>query len=294
MTVSVIIPTLNRAGPLARALESVLAQTQPPDEIIVIDDGSTDETRTLIEHDYPGVRYHYQSNHGVSNARNTGIGMARGDWIALLDSDDQWQPRKLQHQLHALASRPDYRACHTNEIWIRNGRRVNPMNKHAKRGGFIFRHCLPRCVISPSSVLIHRELFSSIGTFDESLPACEDYDLWLRLCARHPVLYLDEPLVIKHGGHADQLSRHHWGMDRFRILALEKLLGHTDLAPADRHASTQMLLEKAAIVLQGAQRRGNRPLAREYRQKIEYYSGARTAGHRPPPLASGQPFREST
>lgn len=294
MTVSVIIPTWNRAGPLARALESVLDQAQPPDEIIVVDDGSTDDTRAMIERHFAGVRYHYQPNRGVSSARNTGIGMARSDWIALLDSDDQWRPQKLRLQTQALVSHPEYRVCHTDEIWIRNGRRVNPMKKHTKRGGYIFQHCLPRCVISPSSILIHREVLSCIGMFDESLPACEDYDLWLRLCARYPVLYLDEPQVIKHGGHHDQLSRHHWGMDRFRIQALEKLLQHTDLTPADRRASAQMLLEKASIVVQGAEKRGNRQLVREYRSKMEYYAAMNTPAHKDASTMSRRPSRGST
>ena len=115
------------------------------------------------------------------------------------------------------------------------------MKKHAKSGGHIFRQCLPLCVISPSSVMIQRSLFDEIGLFDESLPACEDYDLWLRICARHPVLFLQEPMIIKHGGHRDQLSRRYWGMDRFRIQALEKIIDAPGLSPADRIAVAEML-----------------------------------------------------
>ena len=268
MKISVIIPTWNRAGSLPAAIESVLAQTLKADEVIVVDDGSTDDSRDIIRRRFPDVRYLYQENRGVSSARNTGIQAAAGDWIALLDSDDRWAPHKLERQQHALRARPDAQVCHSDEIWIRNGRRVNPMKKHAKRGGLIFQHCLPLCVISPSASIIRRELFDEIGLFDEALPACEDYDLWLRICAAHPVLYLDEPLLFKYGGHADQLSRRHWGMDRFRIRALEKILESAALDAPDHAAALAMLQKKISIVIQGAVKRNNTALANSYREKL--------------------------
>ncbi|UCC57580.1 MAG: glycosyltransferase [Gammaproteobacteria bacterium] len=255
------------------AIESVCKQTRPAHEILVIDDGSTDDTRNIVSANFPDVRYRYQDNGGVSQARNTGIRLATGDWIALLDSDDQWHHQKLERQACALQENPDYKICHSDEIWIRNGKRVNPMHKHAKKGGHIFRHGLPRCAISPSSVLISKRLLEEVGTFDESLPACEDYDLWLRVCARHPVLYLEEPLIIKYGGHADQLSRRYWGMDRFRVYALQKIIRSGELSSADCLAAVQMLLEKAAIVHQGTVKRGNTDLAREY-EDIQAHYGA--------------------
>jgi glycosyltransferase involved in cell wall biosynthesis len=271
MLISVIIPTHNRANTLPRALDSVLSQRLPPHEILVIDDGSTDHTRELLQTRYPGCRRLYQNNQGVSAARNLGIRAARGEWIALLDSDDAWLPDKLLHQCHALRASPQYRLCHTDEIWIRNGVRVNPMKKHAKSGGRIFSECLPRCVISPSAALLHRSLFDQIGLFDTKLPACEDYDLWLRLCAREPVLYLDTPLVVKYGGHADQLSRRHWGMDRFRIQALEKLIRSGILNPTDRAAAVAMLQHKAGIMFQGAEKRGHTQRAEHYRRLMQAY-----------------------
>lgn len=244
------------------------AQTVIPDEVIVVDDGSTDDTRRLVSERFADVRYIFQANRGVSSARNAGLRAATSQWIAFLDSDDRWHPSKLERQLAALGSRRDSRICHTDEIWIRNGRRVNPMKKHAKHGGDIFRHCLPRCVISPSSVVLHRGVFRHIGHFDESLPACEDYDLWLRICAVYPVLYLDEPLVIKYGGHDDQLSRRHWGMDRFRIHALEKILRSGTLSAADSCAAQAMLREKLTILIQGAKKRNNRELLEACREKL--------------------------
>ncbi len=271
MDISVIIPTHNRVDLLPRALDSVLAQTLPPREIILVDDGSTDPTGDLMKRNYPAVRCLRQACRGVSAARNLGISAARGEWIALLDSDDAWLPGKLQAQQEALATHPGYRLCHTEEIWIRNGRRVNPMRKHAKSGGHIFRLCLPLCVISPSSVLIHRDLVNETGGFDETLPACEDYDLWLRICAHEPVLFVDTAQIVKYGGHPDQLSHRHWGMDRFRIRALEKVLRLGGLDADDRSAALQTLVKKTQILAKGAEKRGDSARAAEIRSRLNQF-----------------------
>jgi glycosyltransferase involved in cell wall biosynthesis len=277
MQFSVIIPTYNRASTLPRALDSVLTQTHPADEIIVVDDGSDDETSTLISENYPQIRYLYQSNQGVSSARNTGIAGAKSEWIALLDSDDAWLPEKLERQRDSLITHPRLHICHTEEIWIRNGIRVNPMRKHAKQGGRIFQRCLPLCVISPSSVVLHRSLFEKYGDFDSSLPACEDYELWLRLCAHEEVQFLEQPLVVKYGGHEDQLSKKHWGMDRFRIQALEKAITGGSLSTEDLAASIGTLLEKSAIMEQGARKRGRHRDADHYHDLQHHYQTLLTA-----------------
>ena len=275
MDISVVIPTHNRAHTLERALGSVFAQTRAPAEVLVVDDGSTDHTEGLIRTRFPDCRYIRQQNRGVSHARNRGIRASRGPWIAFLDSDDEWLPDKLAAQVRALAGRPDYRICHTEEIWIRKGVRVNAMKKHAKSGGRIFRKCLPLCVISPSSVILQRSLLDEIGLFDEDLPACEDYDLWLRICARYPVLFLEHPMIIKHGGHRDQLSRRYWGMDRFRIQALEKIMEAPELSPGDQLAVTNMLIHKTGILAQGARKRQNWEPARRYSEKQLKYLAQR-------------------
>ncbi len=268
--ISAVVPTRDRAELVARALASIEVQSRPADEVIVVDDGSTDGTRERIAAGFPAVRYLRQEPRGVSAARNRGIEAARGDWLAFLDSDDEWLPTKLERQLAALEAVAEtggaYRVCHTDEIWIRHGRRVNAGARHAKTGGWMFRDCLPLCAISPSSALIHRSVLEEVGGFDESLPACEDYDLWLRISARHPVLLVDEPLVVKHGGHADQLSRTVWGLDRFRIRALEKILESGDLAAADRQAALATLLGKTALFAAGAAKRGRTGEASRYEQ----------------------------
>ncbi|MBW2732267.1 MAG: glycosyltransferase family 2 protein [Deltaproteobacteria bacterium] len=277
MRISVVIPTYNRCKSLERALRSVFSQTRAAEEIIVVDDGSTDDTAKMMRELFPLARYRHQANAGVSAARNRGIESAKGDWVAFLDSDDAWLPKKLEDQVEALersAEGAKCRLCHTEEIWIRNGRRVNAMNKHRKTGGDIFLRCLPLCVISPSSTLMARSLLDDVGLFDEALPACEDYDLWLRVCAREPVLFVDEPLLMKYGGHDDQLSRRFFGMDRFRIDALEKLLGTGVLNETQRKATLETLLKKINVYLGGAKKRGRVEEAARYEAKHERWSRA--------------------
>jgi len=272
MKISLIIPSYNRSSYLKRALQSVLSQSHLPNEIIVVDDGSSDNTADMLRNEFPQVTYLYQENKGVSSARNLGIKHATGDWIAFLDSDDTWLSHKLEKQVSALHQSPELKICHTEEIWIRNGVRVNAMNKHKKSGGWIFKQCLPLCAMSPSSILIHRSIFERLGLFDESLVACEDYDLWLRISNQYPVLFIEQALINKYGGHEDQLSHQHWGMDRFRIQALDKLLKHSILSDENRCLAINMLLKKSRIFQKGAEKRGKIESAAHYQALIDLYS----------------------
>lgn len=271
-SVGVVIPTFNRAHLLGRALDSVLAQTLRPRQIVVVDDGSTDATAELLAK-YPDVICLRQENRGVSAARNFGIRHCGCDWIALLDSDDEWLPEKLRVQFEALEGNAGHRLIHCDEIWIRNGRRVNPGDRHRKRGGWIFEYCLPLCVISPSAAVIEKSLLEEAGGFNERLPACEDYDLWLRICSRFPVLYVDRPLLRKYGGHDDQLSRRHWGMDRFRLQALRDLLAAGNLSGSDRQAALASLREKCRILITGARKRGNSDIVTQYEALLAQFEG---------------------
>jgi len=263
VNVSVVIPTYNRRPLLERALLSVLAQSSPASEVIVVDDGSSDGTDELIGARYPQVRYFYQENRGVSSARNRGIRESAGEWIALLDSDDEWKPEKLARQSAALSEHPGFDLCHCEEDWVRAGVRVNQGARHAKSGGHILQRCLHLCVISPSAALVRRTVFNDIGLFDEDLPACEDYDFWLRFCSRRPVLFVDESLVIKHGGRDDQLSRRIEGLDRYRVRALAKLLHMGILEESDARAARRVMVEKARIFAAGARKRGRESEADE-------------------------------
>ncbi len=257
LDIAVIIPVHNRTVLLRRALDSVMAQSIKPAEICVVDDGSDKSVVDVLGRDYPLVKFLRQKNLGVSAARNAGVAATSSPWLAFLDSDDEWLPDKLARQVEQLNVNPDFNLVHCDEIWIRNGRRVNPMKKHSKSGGDIFTRCLSRCVISPSAVLMRRKLFTELDGFDEALPACEDYDLWLRICCSHPVLFVDEPLLKKYGGHSDQLSRQYWGMDRFRVQALVKLLESGQINSRQAQLARAMLIEKSHILAMGARKRGN-------------------------------------
>ncbi|WP_319521544.1 glycosyltransferase [uncultured Desulfosarcina sp.] len=252
--VSVVIPTFNRSDMLKDAVASVLDQDYGNAELIVVDDGSTDATaRTLAA--YEGrLRLLRQENRGVSAARNAGIRAAAGTLIALLDSDDLWLPGKLRAQVYYFEAHPEALICQTEEIWIRNGVRVNPGKRHRKQSGDIFERSLALCLVSPSAVMMRKSLLDEVGLFDESLPACEDYDLWLRIAWRHPVHLIDTPLIVKRGGHTDQLSRMP-ELDKYRIRSICNLLDRGCLSQNQRQACVRMLKTKCAIYAQGCLKR---------------------------------------
>lgn len=254
--VSVIIPTYNRVAFVLEAVDSVLKQTLQDFELIVIDDGSTDGTAEALKRFEDRLFYRYQDNQGVSGARNLGLQMARGKWIAFLDSDDLWLPEKLETQVRFFSENPGAVICQTEEIWIRKGRRVNPQKKHQKFSGDIFAPSLLLCLVSPSAVMIQRNLFDQLGYFDVTLPACEDYDLWLRISSQFHVYLIDQPLTIKRGGHPDQLSRTIPALDRFRIQALVKLLDSGRLTAQQYEQAFKELQTKCRIYGQGCLKRG--------------------------------------
>ena len=274
MRISAVIPSHNRRHTLERALESVFAQTSPVDEVILVDDGSTDGSRNMVRRRFPQVRILAQPNRGVSAARNLGIRAARHEWIAFLDSDDCWLPDKIRRVREAARHNPEGVLFHSDEIWIRRGVRVNSMRKHRKYGGWIFERCLPLCAISPSATVASKAVLEDLGLFDESLPACEDYDLWLRLCHRFPVHYIDQPLIVKYGGHDDQLSSRYPAMDRFRVRALHRLLSHETLSPGDYAAAKKVLCDKLEILCRGASKHGNRELLEEFEPLREFWLGS--------------------
>jgi glycosyltransferase involved in cell wall biosynthesis len=263
MRISVVIPSYNRRHSLESALRSVFEQTSPVDEVILVDDGSTDDSAAMTERLFPDTRVVRQSNLGGSAARNCGIRAARHDWIALLDSDDRWLAHKIETIREAALQHPDHVLYHSDEIWMRRGVRVNPMQKHRKSGGWIFKQCLPLCAISPSASVLRRSTLQALGLFDESLPACEDYDLWLRLCHRYPVHFIEQALIVKYGGHEDQLSRKYPAMDRFRVRALHRLLETESLSAEYFEAARATLRDKLEILRKGARKHGNHSLLDE-------------------------------
>lgn len=263
--VSVIIPTFNRAWTLKNAIDSVLAQDYNPIEIIVIDDGSFDNTKELLEGYRDKIQVLTQLNKGVSSARNLGIKNSRGEFIALLDSDDAWEKNKVSCQVDFFERNSHALICQTEEIWIRNNKRVNPKKKHKKPSGMIFNASLDLCLVSPSAVMIRKKLFDLKGYFNEEFPVCEDYDLWLRISADHPVFLIDIPCTIKYGGHKDQLSAYH-SQDRYRIASILNLLQGNTLSRVQEKAASKVLEEKCLIYGNGCLKRGKK-------EEGDYYLG---------------------
>ena len=254
--ISVIIPTYNRASLLPRAIDSVLKQTFNQFELLIVDDGSTDDTEALIaNYTDQRIKYIHQPHAGVSAARNTGALQAQTEWLAFLDSDDEWLPNKLIEQWQFHQQHPEFEISQTEDIWIRNGLRVQPPKTHRKQAGYIFTESLKRCMISPSAVILSKTLFWNYGGFRLDLPACEDYALWLKITLEHPIGLVPTPLVVRYAGHKDQLSSQHPVMDRFRIMALEDILPEI-FDPVLRQISLTLLSQKCSIVAEGSLKRG--------------------------------------
>ena len=271
--ISVIIPTYNRCDLLKRAINSVIKQTITPKEIIIVDNGSTDQTYQMVSSLFPEINYFIEKKRGVSAARNKGILESKSKWIAFLDSDDAWKPTKLEKQMEfSIFYQDKYRIIHTDETWYRNKKFLNQLKKHKKSGGNIFKNSLQLCCISPSSVVLKKQIFDDYGLFDENLEVCEDYDMWIRITSKEEVGFLDSPLVSKYGGHSDQLSKKFWGMDRFRIKSLEKNLKNEHFSKSQKINVLDTLIEKLTIVSDGALKRGNKEIFKKYNDKLQDWS----------------------
>ena len=255
--VSVILPTFNRAWTVKEAIDSVLCQDYPHIQLIVIDDGSTDNTLELLAAYETDIMVLHQANKGVSAARNAGIKKSHGQFIALLDSDDSWDPKKISCQVDFFRDNPEALICQTEEIWIRNGKRVNPKVKHKKPSGMIFEPSLELCLVSPSAVMMRKELFEIKGYFNEDFTVCEDYDLWLRVSSTLPVFLIDKPYTIKKGGHKDQLSRFH-SQDKFRIQSLMTLMESCELTQDQKEKVKKVLKKKCVIYGKGCTKHGRK------------------------------------
>jgi len=269
---SVIIPTCDRLPLLETAVRSVLCQTYDNLELIVVDDGSSDGTGDALSRiSDRRLSCISQANKGASSARNRGLEMSKGGYIAFLDSDDRWKPEKLQRTCEYINKYPDTSIFHTEEVWYRGGKLLNQKQKHKKPSGRVYRKALPICCISLSTAVVKKEVFEAVGTFDETLEACEDYDFWLRATARFEAMLVPEYLTIKDGGRPDQLTQRVWGLDRFRIRALEKMLLSGTLGEDDREATYDELVKKCGIFALGCEKRGKLEEAAYYRALPENY-----------------------
>ena len=263
--VSIIIPVYNRTELLERALQSLQKQTHQNFEVIVVDDHSTEDIYSVSEK--YGARYLKTIGKGVSAARNTGINASHTELIAFLDSDDEWLPQKLELQLNYLKENSNCSLVHTNELWIRNGQPVKQNSKQRKMGGRIFSQCTEQCLIGPSTVLLRKSMLDKVGLFDESFTVCEDFDLWLRIAAIEDIGFISEPLMIKHGGHNDQLSMQYHSMDLWRARALAKHLNNPNISADEKLALHTSLKKKCEILLKGFAKHQNF----ENKSEIENY-----------------------
>lgn len=269
-TVSVIIPSFNRGWILKEAVDSVLTQDFHDFDLIVVDDGSGDNSSKLLASYGKRINVIKQENRGVSSARNNGIASSSGKYIAFLDSDDIWLPGKLSAQLAFFEKNPDALICQTEEVWVKNGKRVNPAKRHKKISGFFFEKSLELCLVSPSAVMVKRRLFDTVGLFDETLPACEDYDMWLRVNCLYPIYLIDKPLIIKRGGHKDQLSGIH-SLDKYRIQSIIKLIDNRILSEERLKSAIRVLKEKCRVYSDGCRKRGRAEEALKYLKIAERY-----------------------
>ncbi|MBN2120858.1 MAG: glycosyltransferase [Candidatus Omnitrophica bacterium] len=268
MFFSVIIPTYNRKNLLRLALESVLKQTFGDLELIIVDDGSTDKTQELVK-SYKDKRINYlrQENKGPSAARNLGILKAKADFICLLDSDDRFRREKLEKTKEYIIKNPDYKIFHTEELWYRNKKYLSQKKEHKKPQGFVFENALNICCISLSTACLHKDVFKKAGLFDESFPACEDYEFWLRATLLYPVKLIPLYLTIKEGGHLSQQSSKK-GLDKYRFLAIYKTIKNCRLKPSYLEPAIKNLEEKAAIYIQGAKKREKNKEIKEITDKL--------------------------
>jgi len=269
---SIIIPTFNRKLFLKKAVDSVLDQTYTNFELIIIDDGSTDDSKEIINAYYDArIKYSYQENNGVASARNHGLKKAKGKYVAFLDSDDWWVPEKLSKTMDYINKFPNVKIFHTEETWYKKGKLLNQKTKHKKPTGFVYTKSLPLCCISISTAVIKKDVFDNIELFDETFEACEDYDFWLRATNKYKIKLIPEYLTLKDGGREDQLSSSIWGLDRFRIKALGKMLDSNELNNENYNLTLKEFNKKCTIFAMGAEKRGRIEEAESYRKLAEKY-----------------------
>lgn len=274
--VSVIIPTYNRVDFVQRAIDSVCRQTYPCAEIIVVDDGSTDNTLKLLKaikgkSRIPLTVIHTE-NSGVAAARNLGIKNARYDIIAFLDSDDHWNRKKIEKQYSAFVQQDMYEISYTKEKWLRRGKHLNQKLKHIPKHGNIFPHCLDICTVGMSTVMMRKRLFEQVGFFDEKMRCCEDYDMWLRISCKYEFLLIDAPLTVKEGGREDQLSNiYRLGMDERHIYSIKKLFDQGCLQMSQYNMAMEEFERKIRIFANGCFKHGKAATGDRYLQLLHSY-----------------------
>lgn len=227
--VSVVIPSYNYGQYVCEAVESALAQTYPAVEVIVVDDGSTDDTRERLTSYGDRIRYIFQTNQGLSAARNTGIREARGRFVALLDSDDQFHPRKLEIQMALLTQRPELGLVGTETFSDEPLRWPDIPSRCDGHEVVTLERAVLHAPFAPSSAVVRAECFAAVGVFDTALRSVEDRDMWIRIATRYPVAKIPLPLTwyrVTPGS----MSRNPERMEHFEQVVLAKAFGLPELS----------------------------------------------------------------
>lgn len=253
-SISVIIPTFNRYEFTKKAIKSVKKQTRQAVEIIVVDDGSTDNTH-LLKNDRDIIYLPIPHNGNPGFVRNRGVEAASGRYIAFLDSDDLWEKNKLELQLAFMAENPALRISHTRELWLRNNKTISQKTQKHVRQGDMFEDALKKCTIGPSTVLLEKSLYTETGGFREDLEIAEDYEYWLRITAANQVGYIDTPLTRKIAGHDGQLSEKYGHIEYFRIMGLKDLVDSAAFPEQKQQTALKALAEKCRIYALGCYKR---------------------------------------
>lgn len=253
LTVSAVVPAYNTAALLPRCIESILTQTVAVDEVIVVDDGSVDKTREVAESFGPRVRCISQANKGAAGARNCGIRSATGEWIALLDSDDDWVPNKIERQLEAVRQHPECDFIYSDAtVILPDGSTAENFQADKEAPcGWVFDHLLQSCFVNGSTVMARRSALMEAGLFNESLRCAEDYDLWLRVSRRHQFWFVPEPLAF-YERQAESLTRNDAVMAASQIAVLEPILA--ERLSATQHSGAKKHLASAYFSLSYATR----------------------------------------
>jgi len=276
--ISVIIPTYNRYKLLLEAINSVKKQTYKDYELMVVDDGSTDETPKLLhDENLKYIRVKHTGNPGL--VRNLGVEQSKGDYIAFLDSDDLWKKDKLEKQITFFKNNPEIKLCHTREIWKRDKKIISQKKQDHKRSGNIFKDALKKCIVGPSTVMMERSIFVLEGGFREDMEIAEDYEFWIRITSKFKIGYIDEPLVVKRAGKWEQLSEKYGQIEIFRIEGLKKLVEHNYFVEEKMELALNELIRKCKIYSRGCKKRNKDKEAKKWEKYIslliERYKGQR-------------------
>jgi glycosyltransferase involved in cell wall biosynthesis len=207
--VSVVMATYNYGQFITYAIQSVVNQTFTDWELVIVDDGSKDDTSNVVERHLSDqrIRYYFQPNRGQPHAKNAGIGLSRGQLIAFLDADDAWLPTKLAKQVRLFDNDPDLGVVYSRRFVMDAFGKVLTEELRDMARGDVLKEAIQRTIPPFSSTLVRREVFENVGMFDESIPVAIDYDLWLRVALKYRFDYVDEPLLLYRTGHANLSKR---------------------------------------------------------------------------------------